>query len=117
MKEPRRPFSEEEDRNVTITHTFDKFHYWNLDKKPSADDRFSQMLDWMDLAKTVSCERNRLQRPVQQKRALAIVRMHLLLNYSEHCHSELSAREQSQVLTVLNRPQESRSLAMLSTDI
>jgi hypothetical protein len=29
----------------------------------------------------------------------------------------LSAREQSQVLTVLNRPQESRSLAMLSTDI
>ncbi|XP_048732781.2 ribonuclease H2 subunit C-like [Ostrea edulis] len=53
MKEPRRPFSEEDERNVTITHNFDKFHYWNLDKKPSADDRYSQMLDWIDLAKTL----------------------------------------------------------------
>lgn len=54
MKEQRRPFTEEEERTVTVTHTFDKFHYWNLDKKPSADDRFSQMLDWVELSKTVS---------------------------------------------------------------
>lgn len=53
MKEQRRPFTEEEERTVTVTHTFDKFHYWNLDKKPSADDRFSQMLDWVELSKTL----------------------------------------------------------------
>lgn len=54
MKEQRRPFTEEEERTVMVTQTFDKFHYWNLDKKPSADDRFSQMLDWVELSKTVS---------------------------------------------------------------
>jgi hypothetical protein len=40
------------------------------------------------------------QRPVQQ-----IVRMRLLLNYSEHCRFGVSAREQSRVLALLNRPQ------------
>ncbi|XP_022331402.2 ribonuclease H2 subunit C-like [Crassostrea virginica] len=53
MKEHRRPFSEEEERTVTVTHTFDKFHYWNLDKKPSADDRYTQMLDWIEVSKTL----------------------------------------------------------------
>ncbi|XP_062587130.1 ribonuclease H2 subunit C-like [Saccostrea cucullata] len=53
MKEPRRPFSEEEERNAIVTHTFDKFYYWNLDKKPSADDRYAQMLDWIHLSKTL----------------------------------------------------------------
>jgi hypothetical protein len=43
-------------------------------------------------------------RPVQQKRALAIARMRTLLNYGEHCSSEASAREQSRVLALLNRP-------------
>jgi hypothetical protein len=43
-------------------------------------------------------------RRVQQKRALAIVRMRSLLNYSEHCRSEASARKQSRVLALLNRP-------------
>jgi hypothetical protein len=44
------------------------------------------------------------QRPVQRKRALAIVRMRSLLNYSEHCRSETSARERLRVLALLNRP-------------
>jgi hypothetical protein len=44
------------------------------------------------------------QASVQQKRALKIVCMCSLLNYSEHCRSEASAREQSRLLALLNRP-------------
>jgi hypothetical protein len=43
-------------------------------------------------------------RPVEKKRTLAVVRMRSLLNYGEYCCSEASAREQSWVLVLLNRP-------------
>jgi hypothetical protein len=39
------------------------------------------------------------------KRTLTIVRIRSLLNYSEHCRLKASAREQSRVLVLLNRPQ------------
>jgi hypothetical protein len=38
------------------------------------------------------------------ERTLAIVRMRSLLKYSENCRLEASAREQSRVLALLNRP-------------
>jgi hypothetical protein len=38
------------------------------------------------------------------ERTLAIVRMRSLLSYSEHCRLAASAREQSRVLALLNRP-------------
>jgi hypothetical protein len=50
-------------------------------------------------------------RPVQQsERSRAIVRMRSLLNYSEQCRLEASAREQSRVLALLNRPLNSHAL-------
>jgi hypothetical protein len=39
------------------------------------------------------------------EQTFAIVRMRSFLNYSEHCRLEASAREQSRVLGLLNRPQ------------
>jgi hypothetical protein len=41
------------------------------------------------------------------EQTLAIVRMRSLLNYmySEHCRLEVNAREQWQVIALLNRPQ------------
>jgi hypothetical protein len=38
------------------------------------------------------------------ERTLTIVHVRSLLNYSEHCRLEASAREQSRVLALLNRP-------------
>jgi hypothetical protein len=60
--------------------------------------------------RTIASARSAEQRPVpvQQRRTLAIVRMCSLLNYSEHCRLEASAREQSRVPALLNRPKVSR---------
>ena len=54
LKETRKAYTDDEERNVTASQKFSKFHYWNLDKKPSQDDRFQQTLDWMEIAKVVS---------------------------------------------------------------
>jgi hypothetical protein len=54
LKETRKAYTDDEERNVTASQKFSKFHYWNLDKKPSQDDKFQQTLDWMEIAKVVS---------------------------------------------------------------
>ena len=54
LKETRKVYTDDEERNVTASQKFSKFHYWNLDKKPSQDDKFQQTLDWMKIAQVVS---------------------------------------------------------------
>ncbi|XP_071080171.1 ribonuclease H2 subunit C-like [Haliotis cracherodii] len=60
VKENRKPVTEDEDRDLNITHRFQKMTYWNLDKLPSADDRFAQAMQWADIAKA-------LHRPVDEE--------------------------------------------------
>ena len=44
---------EGEDRTMRITHTFEEFTYWNLDLRPSVNDKIVQAMDWVNLAKVV----------------------------------------------------------------
>ena len=46
--------SEDEDRDVHITHKFKSFTYWNLDSKPNCNDAFQNAMQWPSLAKAVS---------------------------------------------------------------
>ncbi len=54
IKEKRRPLSEDEDRDVHITHKFKSFTYWNLDSKPNCNDALQNAMQWPSLAKAVS---------------------------------------------------------------
>lgn len=54
FNETKKSFTEDEDRELTATQSFDSFHYWNLDKEPSHGDRLHQALTWIDIAKAVS---------------------------------------------------------------
>ncbi|KAI0222199.1 hypothetical protein LSAT2_026549 [Lamellibrachia satsuma] len=42
-----------EDRTIRVTHTFKDFTYWNLDVRPSVNDKIVQVMDWVDLAKVI----------------------------------------------------------------
>lgn len=53
LKEAHKAFTDEEERKMSVTHKFFDFHYWNLDKKPSIDDKLHQVLDWMNIASVV----------------------------------------------------------------
>ena len=44
---------EGEDRAMKVTHTFQDFTYWNLDARPSVNDKIVQVMDWVNLAKVV----------------------------------------------------------------
>ncbi|GFO21548.1 ribonuclease h2 subunit c-like [Plakobranchus ocellatus] len=50
LTEPHKRSTEEEDRLLIPSHTFDKFTYWNLDKEPSPDDLIERALQWVDLS-------------------------------------------------------------------
>ncbi|XP_045187454.2 ribonuclease H2 subunit C-like isoform X2 [Mercenaria mercenaria] len=53
FNETKKPVTEEEDRELTATHSFDSFHYWNLDREPSHGDKLHQALTWIDIAKAL----------------------------------------------------------------
>ncbi|KAK3803799.1 hypothetical protein RRG08_026034 [Elysia crispata] len=42
--------TEEEDRLLLVSHKFDHFTYWNLDKEPSSDDLTQRAMQWIDLS-------------------------------------------------------------------
>ena len=48
-----RQTEEGEDRTMKVTHTFKDFTYWNLDARPSVNDKIVQVMHWVDLAKVV----------------------------------------------------------------
>lgn len=51
---------ESEDPKVThsSTHQFKKFTYWNWDMEPSANDKVSQAMDWIEIANAIHCSTN-----------------------------------------------------------
>ncbi|KAK2168715.1 hypothetical protein NP493_1223g00018, partial [Ridgeia piscesae] len=48
-----RQTEEGEDRTMKVTHTFKDFTYWNLDARPSVNDKIVQVMHWVDLAKVI----------------------------------------------------------------
>ncbi|XP_018408381.1 PREDICTED: ribonuclease H2 subunit C [Nanorana parkeri] len=53
LKEDNKPFSEEEDRSLTVRNTFQSFTQWNLETPPSADDVLVMSLAWPKIAAAV----------------------------------------------------------------
>ena len=54
LNEKRKPFTEDEDRELHITHNFKSFTYWNLDSKPNCNDAIQTAMQWPNVAKAVS---------------------------------------------------------------
>ena len=50
MREKRS--DEGEDRTMRVTHTFEDFTYWNLDLRPSVNDKIVQAMDWGEPCKS-----------------------------------------------------------------
>ncbi|KAJ8308404.1 hypothetical protein KUTeg_013278 [Tegillarca granosa] len=53
VKETNKVYTEEEDRDLNVTHRFKEFVHWNLDKEPSDDDKIKQALQWINLSKVL----------------------------------------------------------------
>jgi len=45
--------NDDDERHLEVTHKFKDFTYWNLDLAPSADDKITQVMKWLDIAKVV----------------------------------------------------------------
>ncbi|KAJ7371132.1 Ribonuclease H2 subunit C [Desmophyllum pertusum] len=50
MKEDKRPFTDEEDREMKATHKFSQFTYWNLETPPSNNDAITKAMQWINIA-------------------------------------------------------------------
>ncbi|XP_001176091.1 ribonuclease H2 subunit C [Strongylocentrotus purpuratus] len=50
LKEPSKPFTEDEDRTLRATHSFEKFTYWNLETAPSTNDTIQRAMAWTSIA-------------------------------------------------------------------
>ena len=44
---------EEEKRTFEVDSKFKEFVHWNLDKKPSENDKIQQSFEWLEVAKAV----------------------------------------------------------------
>ncbi|KAM5138550.1 ribonuclease H2 subunit C [Mantella aurantiaca] len=53
LKEDNKPFSEEEDRSLTVRSSFQSFTQWNLETPPSADDVLVMSLSWPKIAAAI----------------------------------------------------------------
>ncbi|XP_071963236.1 uncharacterized protein [Antedon mediterranea] len=53
LKESNKPFSEDEDRVLSVEKRFDSLMYWKLDGEPSSNDVFIKALDWIDIAESI----------------------------------------------------------------
>ena len=54
LNEKRKPLTEDEDRQLHISHNFKSFTYWNLDSKPNCNDAIQTAMQWPNIAKAVS---------------------------------------------------------------
>ncbi|KAJ3588162.1 hypothetical protein NHX12_011756 [Muraenolepis orangiensis] len=45
--------SDQEDRTVKVSSTFDKLTYWNLETPPNSDDTLVMSMDWPELAEAI----------------------------------------------------------------
>lgn len=46
--------SDDQERTLFVTKTFNEITYWNWDKTPTQNDVFLSAMDWIDIAKAVS---------------------------------------------------------------
>lgn len=53
--ENKKANTENKERNLYCTGIFSQFTYWNYDRIPSKNDTLAAALDWVDIAKVVSC--------------------------------------------------------------
>ncbi|CAJ1058730.1 ribonuclease H2 subunit C [Xyrichtys novacula] len=53
LKEINKPGSDQEDRTVKLTSTFDKLTYWNLETPTNSDDTVVMAMDWPELAEAI----------------------------------------------------------------
>ncbi|XP_071477725.1 ribonuclease H2 subunit C-like [Diadema antillarum] len=53
LKEPSKPFVEEEDRSLRAAQSFDRFTYWNLETAPSVNDPLQQAMAWTRIAEAL----------------------------------------------------------------
>ncbi|XP_060581789.1 ribonuclease H2 subunit C-like [Ruditapes philippinarum] len=53
FNESKKSVTEDDERELTATGSFDSFNYWNLDREPSHGDRLHQALTWIDIAKAL----------------------------------------------------------------
>nr|KAI8746984.1 ribonuclease H2 subunit C-like [Biomphalaria glabrata] len=50
VKDPVTRTTDDEDRCIIATHSFDRFNFWNLDKVPTSDDLLQKGFQWVDIA-------------------------------------------------------------------
>ncbi|CAL8264245.1 unnamed protein product [Lota lota] len=53
LKEVNPNGSDQEDRTVKVSSTFDKLTYWNLETPPNSDDMVVMAMDWPELAEAI----------------------------------------------------------------
>nr|CAG4643618.1 EOG090X0IC1 [Ilyocryptus agilis] len=53
LNETKRPLTEMESRNLTISKKFSEFTSWNWDYPPTPNDPIHQALEWLSLSKLV----------------------------------------------------------------
>ena len=58
LTETKKPLTENEPKNLSITKKFDSFTYWNWDYNPSTNDPAQLALDWLDISKVVKSTNN-----------------------------------------------------------
>ena len=54
LREQGSAVTEDQERLLRVDRRFTSFTSWNLDKPPSADDKLSKAMLWIDIAKAVS---------------------------------------------------------------
>ncbi|VDI46855.1 ribonuclease H2 subunit C-like [Mytilus galloprovincialis] len=67
LKETRKAYTDEEERKLIATHKFSNFHFWNLDKKTSQEDKLHQVLDWMEIANVLHSPVNSNSIPIKME--------------------------------------------------
>ncbi|XP_072030689.1 ribonuclease H2 subunit C-like [Amphiura filiformis] len=53
LKEPNKPFTEDEDRTFRATHQFKNFTYWNLETATCANDAIVKSMVWPQIAQAI----------------------------------------------------------------
>lgn len=60
LKEERKAITEDEDRVFKVSEKFSRFTYWNLEDKPTANDKIIKALQWIDVSSAI-------HRPVKER--------------------------------------------------
>nr|CAG4641342.1 EOG090X0IC1 [Eulimnadia texana] len=53
LSESKKPLSEESDRKLHCSDTFQGFTYWNWDHEPTKNDAVQQVFEWLDVSQAI----------------------------------------------------------------